>query len=76
MATGEVLEHKHASQWADKGTYIEPAAEKDVSLTGHKLLEAVNVIISDPPSGKYRVINLYVDPDTGKLTVKYDDTPV
>ena len=50
--------------------------EKDVSLTGHKLLEATNVIISDPPSGKCKVTNIYVDLDTGKLTVQYDDTPV
>lgn len=30
---------------------------------------------SDPPSGKYKVFNLYVDPDSGKLVVEFDDTP-
>jgi len=29
-----------------------------------------------PPTGKYQVTNLYVDPDTGRLVVEYDDTPV
>jgi len=33
-------------------------------------------IKSDPPSGKYRVLNLFVDPSSGKLTVQYDDTPI
>lgn len=33
-------------------------------------------IASTPPSGKYKVVNLYVDPVTGKLFVEYDDTPV
>lgn len=31
---------------------------------------------SSPPSGKCKVTNLYVDPDTGKLTVEYDNNPV
>ena len=29
-----------------------------------------------PPTGKCQVTNLYVDPDTGRLVVEYDDTPV
>ena len=33
-------------------------------------------IVSTPPSGKYKVVNIYVDPTTGKAVVKYDDTPV
>ena len=33
-------------------------------------------IPSSPPSGKYKVVNLWVDPATGKLTVEYDTTPV
>lgn len=31
--------------------------------------------LSSPPHGYYKVTNLYVDPDTGKLIVVYDDTP-
>ena len=31
---------------------------------------------TNPPTGKYKVTNLWVDPLTGKLTVEYDDTPV
>ena len=33
-------------------------------------------ITTMPPSGKYKVINLWVDPATGKLTVEYENTPV
>lgn len=33
-------------------------------------------LTSKPPSGKYRVVNFYVDPVTGKLVVEYEDTPV
>lgn len=29
-----------------------------------------------PPSGYCEVINLYVNPDTNKLVVEFDDTPV
>ncbi len=32
--------------------------------------------ISKPPSGKYKVVNIYVDPTTGKVVVQYEDTPV
>lgn len=31
--------------------------------------------ISDPPSGNYKVTNLYVNAD-GKIVVEYDDQPV
>lgn len=31
--------------------------------------------LSNPPPGKYRVTNLWVDPVSGTLTVEYDDTP-
>ena len=33
-------------------------------------------IVSSPPSGKYKVINIYVDPATGKCVVEYEDTPI
>ena len=32
-------------------------------------------LISEPPPGKCRVTNLYVDPLTGRLVVEYDDVP-
>jgi hypothetical protein len=31
---------------------------------------------SNPPSGKCKVVNLYVVISTGKLVVEYEDTPV
>lgn len=33
----------------------------------------LNVVESRPPAGHYRVKNLYVDRDTGKLVVEFDD---
>ena len=33
-------------------------------------------VVTDPPPGKYRVTQLYVDPLTNKLVVEYDNTPV
>ena len=30
---------------------------------------------SKPPTGKYRVVNIYVDPEIGKSVVEYEDTP-
>lgn len=32
-------------------------------------------ILSAPPSGNFRVVNLWVDP-SGKMNVEYSDTPV
>ena len=45
------------------------------------LLELINLkgedsIASSAPVGMYKVVNMYVDPATGKLSVEYDDTPV
>ena len=34
-----------------------------------------NIVQSNPPSGKYRVANLYVN-ENGKLIVEWDDQPV
>jgi len=36
----------------------------------------VSGVNTSPPTDKYRVTNLYVDPTTGRLVVEYDDTPV
>jgi hypothetical protein len=38
--------------------------------------KSLGIIKSNPPKGKYRVTNLYVDPDTGRLEIEYDNTPV
>ena len=32
-------------------------------------------LVSRPPSGHYKVVNLYVNKDTGKVIVEYEDTP-
>ncbi len=29
-----------------------------------------------PPPGRYKIVNIYVDPETGKIVVEYDNTPV
>ena len=36
----------------------------------------VTGITTIPPVGKYRITNIYVDPDTGRVNIEYDDTPV
>lgn len=33
------------------------------------------LVASTPPVSKCKVTNLYVDPETGKLVVEYDNTP-
>lgn len=37
-------------------------------------VRAEEAVVSEPPSNKQRVKNLYVDPETGRLTVEYDDS--
>lgn len=32
-------------------------------------------IISRPPHGMCKILNIYVNPNTGKLEAVYDDTP-
>jgi hypothetical protein len=32
-------------------------------------------ILSTPPAGSFKVVNIYVEPTTGKLTIEYDNTP-
>ena len=39
------------------------------------LVAAGGGVISTPPTGSFKVTNLYVDPLTGKLTIEYDNTP-
>jgi len=34
---------------------------------------SVNPIQSSPPEGRYKVVNLYVNPSNGKLVIEYDD---
>ena len=45
------------------------------------LLELINLkgadsIASEPPVGYYKVVNIYVNPNTGRTVVRYDNTPV
>jgi len=41
-----------------------------------KISKVEGGIASDPPVGYCFVTNLYVDPETGKLIVEYDDEEV
>jgi hypothetical protein len=34
------------------------------------------LLVSNPPNGKCKVTNIYVDPDTEKTVIEYDDVPV
>lgn len=40
-----------------------------------KAEEVQGVVPSNPPPGQLRVVNLFVDAQSGKLTVQYDDEP-
>lgn len=49
--------------------------EANTGQPNSSLAIAINAIRSMPPSGHYKVINIYVDSATGKLVVQYDDQP-
>lgn len=36
----------------------------------------ISILNSNPPVGKCKVTNIYVDQNTGKLVISYDDQPV
>jgi hypothetical protein len=38
-----------------------------------KKIDIGGPVISDPPAGHYRVTNMYVDCNTGKLVIEYSD---
>ncbi len=38
--------------------------------------DILKVPISVPPPGKCKVVNIFVDPETEKLIVQYDDVPL
>lgn len=42
-----------------------PSSERAVSV--------IDKVDSKPPVGKWKVSNIFVDPETGRLTVEYDD---
>jgi len=44
-------------------------------VNSRRIVIQVTGIVSNPPSGFCRVLNLYVDPATEKLVVSWDDTP-
>ena len=48
----------------------------DIHVTTAEGATEGGVIVSAPPTTKCRVTNLYVDPDTGKLVIEYDDIPM
>lgn len=34
-----------------------------------------SVITSTPPKGKFKITDLYYDPDVGRIIIQYDNTP-
>jgi hypothetical protein len=61
------------SFFADLGVYDIQISGLDIET--YKLTGVSIMGISSPPLGKYPVKNLYVDPDSGRLMVEYEDTP-
>ncbi len=35
-----------------------------------------SVVTSTPPTGKYKITNLYYDPEDNRIIIQYDNTPV
>ena len=54
---------------------IRSAKHTWTTIPKSELITAGEGIVSDPPSGQCRVLNIYATPD-GKLAVDWDDTPV
>lgn len=59
------------------------AIEEKLGIDGSGIVATIDYILkqlaikSEPPSGKYRVTNIYVTHHpSGKLHVDYDDTPI
>ena len=44
-------------------------------INGRPQPELTKVLVLETPENKCRVINLYVDPETGKLIVEYENIP-
>ena len=51
------------------------ANKQNGELRPDTIVEDDMTIISNPPSGHFRITNLYVDSSTGKTVVEYDNTP-
>jgi hypothetical protein len=45
------------------------------TVKGINIAAAGEGIASVPPTGYFKVVNMYVNPGTGKLTIEYDNTP-
>ena len=46
-----------------------------MKIFGAYIFKSKDTVESEPPTGNYKVINIYVAPSTGKVVVEYDDTP-
>lgn len=60
---------------ADKDWSYKRISNLPEPANGHEPAIKKITVESLPPTGKFKVVNLYVDPDTGKCVVEYDDTP-
>ena len=45
----------------------------DANIALRKIEDGLKLVKVDPPSGYYKVTNLYVNPANGRLVVEYDD---
>lgn len=58
------------------GLYLSNGTSWDRLGVIQKAGTAVGYLPSNPPSGKCVVTNLFVDPQTGKLAVEYENMPL
>lgn len=67
----EVLEATHAVSWEERKVGLwQSNGYKWTKVNQPMTFEAICV----PPPGYCEVVNLYVDPETQKLVVEYEDT--
>ena len=51
-------------------------AQLNALIQDADLVASSEILSAVTPPGKCKVTNLYVDPDTGRLVVEYNDTPM
>jgi len=46
------------------------------ALAARLMKRIEKILFSEPSKGNCKIVNIYVEKSTGKIVVKYDDTPV
>ena len=75
LETGEVLEIEPAQGLVEvRANGV--ITERYRIVRGGTIRPITDDLVSCPPPGYYKVLNVYVDPATGKLVIVYENAPV